>query len=122
MNIKRNKIPKKTRLFSSKPRSLSYKQLPIQARPKTGITRDINNSLDDSTTLASKGKLRDIQKEINELQESGVEVSQYDLDVLRKKYEMAIAYEQWQDAQNAKTVVRMQRDNEGNYGYVYTAD
>ena len=43
MNIKRNKIPKKTRLFSSKPRSLSYKQLPIQARPKTGITRDINN-------------------------------------------------------------------------------
>jgi hypothetical protein len=35
---------------------------------------------------------------------------------------MAIAYEQWQDAQNAKTVVRMQRDNEGNYGYVYTAD
>jgi hypothetical protein len=86
------------------------------------LTRDINNSLDDSTTLASKGKLRDIQKEINELQESGVEVSQYDLDVLRKKYEMAIAYEQWQDAQNAKTVVRMQRDNEGNYGYVYTAD
>lgn len=86
------------------------------------LTRDINNSLDDSTTLASKGKLRDIQKEINALQESGLEVSQYDLDVLRKKYEMAIAYEQWQDAQNAKTVVRMQRDNEGNYGYVYTAD
>lgn len=86
------------------------------------LNRDINNSLDDSTTLASKGKLRDIQKEINELQESGVEVSQYDLDVLRKKYEMALAYEQWQDAQNAKTVVRMQRDNEGNYGYVYTAD
>lgn len=86
------------------------------------LTRDINNSIDDSTTLASKGKLRDIQKEINALQESGLEVSQYDLDVLRKKYEMAIAYEQWQDAQNAKTVVRMQRDNEGNYGYVYTAD
>ena len=43
MNIKRNKIHKKSRLFSSKPRSLSYKQLPIQARPKTGITRDLNN-------------------------------------------------------------------------------
>lgn len=86
------------------------------------LNRDINKSLDDSTTLASKAKLRDIQKEINDLQESGVEVSQYDLDVLQKKYEMALAYEQWQDAQNAKTVVRMQRDNEGNYGYVYTAD
>ena len=54
MNIKRNKIPKKTRLFSSKPRSLSYKQLPIQARPKTGITRDINN-------LFSKKILKQIQ-------------------------------------------------------------
>ncbi|MBP3801515.1 MAG: hypothetical protein J6I85_05805 [Clostridia bacterium] len=71
------------------------------------LNRDINKSLDDSTTLASKAKLRDIQKEINDLQESGVEVSQYDLDVLQKKYEMALAYEQWQDAQNAKTVVRM---------------
>lgn len=86
------------------------------------LTRDINKSLDDSTTIASKTKLRDIQKEINDLQESGKEVSQYDLDVLRKKYEMALAYEQLQEAQNAKTMVRMQRDNEGNYGYVYTAD
>ena len=86
------------------------------------LTRDINNSLDDSTTIASKAKLRDIQKEINDLQESGKEVSQYDLDVLQKKYEMALAYEQLQEAQNAKTMVRMQRDNEGNYGYVYTAD
>lgn len=86
------------------------------------LTRDINKSLDDSTTIASKAKLRDIQKEINDLQESGKEVSQYDLDVLRKKYEMALAYEQLQEAQNAKTMVRMQRDNEGNYGYVYTAD
>ena len=43
MNIKRNKIPKKTRLFSSKPRSLSMKQLPIPNRPKTGIPRNIKN-------------------------------------------------------------------------------
>jgi len=62
------------------------------------LTRDINNSLDDSTTIASKAKLRDIQKEINDLQESGKEVSQYDLDVLQKKYEMALAYEQLQEA------------------------
>ena len=43
MNIKRNKIPDKTRLFSSKLRSLSYKKLPITSRPKTGITRNLNN-------------------------------------------------------------------------------
>jgi hypothetical protein len=27
-----------------------------------------------------------------------------------------------EEAQNAKTTVRLQRDNEGNFGYVYTAD
>ena len=39
MNVKRNKISKKTRLFSSKNRSSSIKVLPIYNRPKTGITR-----------------------------------------------------------------------------------
>ena len=47
MNIKRNKISKKTRLFSSKPRSLSYKKLPISSRPKTGLTRNLNNIFND---------------------------------------------------------------------------
>jgi hypothetical protein len=27
-----------------------------------------------------------------------------------------------EEAQNAKSIVRLQRDNEGNFGYVYTAD
>ena len=27
-----------------------------------------------------------------------------------------------EDARDAKTVVRLKRDNEGNLGYVYTAD
>ena len=45
MNIKRNKVPKKTRLFSSKVRSLSYKKIPITNRPKTGIPKKENNIL-----------------------------------------------------------------------------
>jgi hypothetical protein len=27
-----------------------------------------------------------------------------------------------EEAQNAKSTVRLQRDSEGNFGYVYTAD
>ena len=50
MNIRRNKIPKKTRLFSSKPRSLSYRQLPITNRPKTGMAKKVNNILDYNTS------------------------------------------------------------------------
>ena len=42
MNIKRNKIPKKTRLFSSKTRSTSNILMPMTNRPKTGIIRKLN--------------------------------------------------------------------------------
>ena len=42
MNIKRNKIPQKTRLFSSKNRNSSMKNLPLSNRPRTGITRKID--------------------------------------------------------------------------------
>ena len=41
MNIKRTKISKKTRLFSSKNRSSSIILLPTKNRPKTGIIRKI---------------------------------------------------------------------------------
>ena len=50
MNIKRNKIPTKTRLFSSKQRSISYKQLPIHNRPKTGMIKKDHNILDYNTS------------------------------------------------------------------------
>ena len=50
MNIKRNKIPKKTRLFYSKQRSISYKQLPINNRPKTGMIKKNHNILDYNTS------------------------------------------------------------------------
>jgi len=42
MNIKRNKIPQKTRLFSSKNRNSSMKNLPLSNRPRTGISRKID--------------------------------------------------------------------------------
>jgi hypothetical protein len=49
-------------------------------------------------------------------------MSQYDLDYLRKKYDLRVAEIALEEAQNAKSQVRMQRDAEGNWGYVYTAD
>jgi len=35
--------------------------------------------------------LRDLQKEINDLQESGIKLSEYDLDILDKKYQVELA-------------------------------
>ena len=49
-------------------------------------------------------------------------MSQYDLDYLQKKYDLKLAEIALEDAQNAKTQVRLRRDTEGNFSYVYTGD
>jgi hypothetical protein len=72
--------------------------------------------------VAIKQDLKELQSEINFLQESEAEMSKYSLEYLRKKYELRVAEIALEDAQLAKTQVRMQRDLEGNWSYVYTAD
>ena len=42
--------------------------------------------------------------------------------MLNKKYELRLAEIALEDAQNAKSQVRMTRDSEGNWSYTYTAD
>jgi hypothetical protein len=41
---------------------------------------------------------------------------------LQQEYEVLKAKIALEEAQNAKSIVRLQRDSEGNFGYVYTAD
>ncbi len=86
------------------------------------LNRDIDQSISDTDNLKSKGRLRDLQKEINDLQEDGTELSEYDLDILDKKYKLELARQALEDARDAKSIVRLSRDNNGNWGYVYTAD
>lgn len=86
------------------------------------LTRDINNSIDDADTIRQKERLREITQEIADIEASGKEVSQYEIDALRKKYELRLAEIALEDAQAAKSTVRMSRDNDGNWSYVYTAD
>lgn len=86
------------------------------------LNRDITNSMDDVDSITAKQTLRDLQEEINQLQRSGAQISKYDLDMLRMRYELRLAEIALEDAQNAKSQVRMSRDNDGNWSYVYTAD
>ena len=86
------------------------------------LTRNINNSIDDTDNIAGKEKLRDLLLEIEEMQRNGVEMSQYDLEYLQKRYDLRLAEIALEDAQNAKSQVRMARDAEGNWNYTYTAD
>jgi hypothetical protein len=86
------------------------------------LTRDVNNSIDDMDTIRAKERLKEITQEIADIEASGKEVSQYEVDALRKKYELRLAEIALEDAQAAKQTVRMSRDNDGNWSYIYTAD
>ena len=86
------------------------------------LSRDISKSIDDTDSIKSKERLRALQKEINALQMSNTKMSEYDLEVLRKRFELEQARLNLGEAKNSKSQVRLQRDSEGNWGYVYTAD
>ena len=86
------------------------------------LNRDIEKSIDNTSNIKAKKELASLQAEINELEESGAEISEYQMENLRKRYELKLAELALEEAQNAKSEVRMTRDNEGNWGYVYTAD
>ena len=84
------------------------------------LNRDINNSIDDTDSLAGKQKLKKLLGEINKLQAEGVKMSQYDLEYLQAEYDLRMAEIALEEVQRAKDTVRLQRDNEGNWSYVYT--
>ena len=84
------------------------------------LTRDINNKIDDTDIIAGKQKLKALLEDINELQEDGVEMSQYDLEYLQATYDLRLAELELEEARNAKNTVRLQKDNEGNWSYIYT--
>ena len=62
-----------------------------------------------------------LMEEINKAQETGQDMSSYDLELLQKRYEYFKALADLEDARAAKSQVRLQRDRNGNWGYVYTA-
>ena len=86
------------------------------------LSADINNSIDDTDNIQSKEDLIALMEKVNELNESDADISQYTVDVLRARYELLKAEDALKEAQNAKSTVRLTQDNEGNWGYVYTAD
>lgn len=86
------------------------------------LINDINKSVDENENLKYKQDLLDLETEIEQLQEQEAKLSEYDLNYLRLRYESKLAEIALEEAQAAKSQVRMSRDNEGNYSYVYTAD
>ena len=86
------------------------------------LTRDVNNAIDNTNNIAGKERLLKLQQDIVKKQEDGAELTEYELGMFQRRLELEQARIAMEEAQNAKNMVRMTRDSEGNWSYTYTAD
>ena len=85
------------------------------------LLSQIQTDIDKTSNVAAKQRYKAFSQEIEQLQKKD-ELSNLELEIAQAKYKQLQAQMALEEAQNAKSTVRLSRDNEGNYGYVYTAD
>lgn len=86
------------------------------------LRRQIEGSIDDTDIIPHKQALNKLQDELNKKLKDGSKISEYDLKILQSKYELELARQKLEDVQNSNETVRLTRDNNGNWGYVYSAN
>lgn len=85
------------------------------------LMRTATKAMDDTSNKAAKQKIKNYIEETKKLQNT-TRLSKYELEIQQAKYDLLLAEIALEEAQNAKSTVRLTRDNEGNFGYIYTAD
>ena len=85
------------------------------------LISNAQKEIDKTTNSVAKKKLADFQKQTEALGKQ-TKLSQFELNIQQAKYDLLLAEIALEEAQNAKSQVRLRRDNEGNFSYVYTAD
>lgn len=86
------------------------------------LAREIGKSIDETSNIKAKRELLELEEKIVQQKESGNDMSEYEVQQLRKQYELKLAEIALEESRNAKSQVRMTKDAEGNFSYVYTAD
>ena len=85
------------------------------------MIRQAQLAMDKTDNELSKKKYQGYIKLVEGLQ-GQTEVSQEELNIARARYDLLQAQIALEEAQNAKSTVRLTRNAEGNWGYMYTAD
>lgn len=85
------------------------------------LMRQAQQEIDKTSNTVAKRRLQNFIEETNQLQNQA-QLSNYELEIQQAKYDLLLAEIALEEAQNAKSIVRLQRDSEGNFGYIYTAD
>ena len=86
------------------------------------ITSKINKNLANNPSPMIQEKMKDLLDDVNAKMENGADISEGEATILEKRLALLEAEDQLLAARNAKSAVRMTRDNEGNFSYTYTAD
>ena len=92
------------------------------------LVRQVEDVLSKSTSDAAAAKMNELKDEIDarkqilDIEGESHNLSEYDIEYLQKKYQLTLAQMQLEDAQDAKTTMRLSRDASGNYSYIYTAN
>lgn len=85
------------------------------------LMRTAQQEIDKTSNTVAKRRMAQFIEETQQMQNQN-KLSQYELEIQQAKYDLLLAEIALEEAQSAKSTVRLQRDNEGNFGYVYTAD
>lgn len=85
------------------------------------LIRTALGDMDKTANKVAKNKIELFIKQTQELQKQG-KLSEYQMSIKEKEYNILLAQLALEDAQNNKSQVRLQRDSEGNFNYIYTAD
>lgn len=85
------------------------------------LIRNIEKDIESTSNTRAKQALAEFQNKVKQKQEQN-ELTKFELDLLNAEYEITKAQIALEEAQNAKDTVRLTRDSEGNFGYVYTAN
>ena len=85
------------------------------------LINEAQKQIDATTNNVAKQKLKNFIEQTKELEKQN-KLSKFELDIRKAEYDVMLAEIALQEAQQAKSAVRLRRDSEGNFGYVYTAD
>ena len=85
------------------------------------LIRNVEKDIEATSNTRAKQALAEFQNKVKQKQEQN-ELTKFELDLLNAEYEITKAQIALEEAQNAKDTVRLTRDSEGNFGYVYTAN
>ena len=112
-------------LNSSMDRLSSYSEEYLTKTNQIYETQKLMNTaqqaIDKTTNQAAKVRLENYNKEIKALQDKN-KLSNLELELAQARYDVLVAEIALEEAQKAKATVRLQKDSDGNYGYVYTAN